>query len=148
MGFHQSADQKVKKIDCLDLLQFQGLHLGKRHFTEIVSTAFTCDAQDNGKVFLCDVTLVITLPAIGSNEMGPYVFVNYGDETDKVSDVQISLSPNSSDRITGCDITATENKDLINTLATARRGDYVKLVYGGATGWSIEEMVGTWAREG
>ena len=147
MGYHQSADQKVKRIDCLDSLQFQGLHLSKRHFTEIASSAFTADAQDNGKVFLCDTTLVITLPAIGSNEMGPYTFVNYGVETDNVSNVLITLAPNSSDKISGCDITAANDKDLINTLATARRGDYVKLVYGGSDGWSIEEMVGTWARE-
>ena len=148
MGYHQSADQKVKKIDCLDSLQFQGLHLSKRHFTEILPDAtLTLDINDNGKIILCSVTTVITLPAIGSGGLGPYTLVNYGVETDKVSDVQITIAPNSADRISGCDISATEDKDIVNTLATARRGDYIKLAWGATAGWTITEMVGTWARE-
>ncbi len=148
MGYYQGPDTKLNKLDCLDSLQFQGLHLSKRHFTEILPDAtLTCDINDNGKIFLCSITTVITLPAIGTGGLGPYTFVNYGVETDKVSDVQISVSPNSADRISGCDISATEDKDLINTLATARRGDYLRVEYGGAAGWAISEMVGTWARE-
>lgn len=146
---HQSADQRINKVDILDSLQFQGLHLSKRHFTQLLTAAtLTCDAQDNGKIILCSVTTVITLPAIGSNEMGPYTFVNYGVETADVSAVQISVAPNASDRISGCDITASENKAIINTLATARRGDLLRVVYGGANGWSITDMIGTWAIEG
>lgn len=148
MGYHQCADIKPNKIDCLDSLQFQGLHLSKRHFTEaLAASTLTCDINDNGKVFLCSITTVITLPAIGSGEMGPYTFVNYGVETSNVSDVQISVSPNANDRISGCDLATNENKDVINTLATARRGDYLTVQYGGANGWSIAEMVGTWAIE-
>ena len=149
MGFHQSADQKINKVDILDSLQFQGLHLHKKNFTEMLSASTkTLDINDNGKVILVNVTSVITLPAIGSSEMGPYILVNYGVETAGISDVQISVSPNSSDRITGCDLATTENKDVINTLATAKRGDYLKIQYGGANGWSIVEMRGTWAIEG
>ena len=96
MGYSQCADIKPNKIDCLDSLQFQGLHLSKRHFTEQLAAAtLTCDINDNGKIFLCSVTTVITLPAIGSGGLGPYIFVNYGVETDNVSAVQISVSPNS-----------------------------------------------------
>lgn len=149
MGYHQCADIKPKKIDCLDDLKFQGMHLHKHQFIEHLAAAtLTCDINDNGKVFLVSLTSVITLPAIGSGEMGPYTFVNYGDETDEISDVQISVSPNSNDRISGCDLSTNENKDVINTLATARRGDYIKIQYGGANGWSISEMRGTWAIEG
>jgi len=144
----QPANMKVKKIDCLDDLKFQGMHLHKHQFTEILPDAtLTCDANDNGKVILCEVTTVITLPAIGSSEMGPYTFVNYGEETDGISDVQITISPNANDRITGCDITGAENKDMVNTLATAKKGDLLKLAYGGAAGWSVVEMIGTWTRE-
>ena len=148
MGYHQCADIKPNKIDCLDDLKFQGMHLHKHVFTEILPDAtLTLDANDNGKVILCEVTTVITLPAIGSGEMGPYTLVNYGKETAGISDVQITVNPNTNDRITGCDITGAENKDMVNTLATAKKGDLLKLTYGGSAGWSVVEMRGTWTRE-
>lgn len=144
MGYHQCADLKPNKIDCLDDLQFQGVHLHKHAFKEILTAAtLTVDAQDNGKVILCEVTTVITLPSTGTG-YGPFIFVNYA--ADGVA--QISIDPAAGDKIAGCDLTATDDKDLINTLATAKRGDYVVIVYGGTTGWSIAEMRGTWAREG
>lgn len=149
MGYHQCADLKPKKIDCLDSLQFQGVHLHKHAFKEILitDTKGSIDAEDNGKVFLVEVDCVITLPSIGSGEMGPYTFVNYGKEDKKtgISDVQISIAPAAIDWIAGCDLSATVNTALINTAATAKRGDYLVLVYGGADGWSIAEMRGTWA---
>ena len=145
MGFHQSADTKLDKLDCLDLLQFQGLHLSKRAVTEILPDATkTVDVQDDGKIILCAVTTVITLPGVGST-YGPYVFVNYGVETDGISDVQINISPNGSDKLYGPDIAAADDKDFINTLATARRGDMVRIEYADGTGWRITEVVGTWA---
>jgi len=146
MGYHQSADQKVKKIDCLDSLQYQGLHLHKHACVEIVSVADTMDAADNGKVFLIDTTSVITLPAVALG-YGPYTFVNYGKETAGISDVLITISPNSSDAIQGGGLTAVNDKDIINTLATAKRGDYVTVMYGGANKWSIVAMGGVWAKE-
>lgn len=149
MGYFQCADLKPKNIDCLDSLQFQGMHLHKHAFKEILiaSTKSTLDAADNGKVFLVETDCVITLPAIASGALGPYTFVNYGkeDKDTGISDVQISVSPNSNDRISGCDLTAAENTDLINTAATAKRGDYLVLVYGGGDGWNIAAMRGTWA---
>ena len=148
---YQPANIKLKKIDCLDDLKFQGMHLHKHAFTEILTAAtLTLDANDNGKVILCEVTTVITLPAIGSGEVGPYTLVNYGEEgvvTAGISDVQITVDPATADRITGCDITGLENKDMVNTLATAKKGDLLKLTYGGGIGWSIVEMRGTWTRE-
>lgn len=146
MGFHQPANIQLEKIDCLDDLGFQGLHLHKNDFTEILSAADTMTAADNGKVILCDTTLVITLPTAGADK-GPYTFVNYGEETDGISDVQISISPGGSCSITGCDVDAQANKDLINTEATAKKGDYIKLRYAGANTWAIVGMRGTWARE-
>lgn len=142
----QPANIKPKRIDCLDRLQFQGLHFHKHAFTEIISTGFTLDINDNGKILLIDTSAIITLPAVAT-QYGPYILVNYGEETAGISDVQITLAPNSNDRITGCDITALEDKDIVNTLATAKRGDYIKIVYGSATGWSIAEMGGVWTRQ-
>ena len=147
MGYHQCADLKPKKIDCLDDLQFQGMHLHKKTFKQILTAAtLTMDAQDNGKVVLCEVTTVITLPSTGT-AYGPFIFVNYGEETAGISDVQISISPAAADKLQGVDLTAVANKDLVNTLATAKRGDYVKIAYGGALAWSVVEMRGVWARQ-
>jgi len=145
----QPANIKPKKIDCLDDLKFQGMHLHKHQFKEILAASTkTLDINDNGKVFLVTVTSVITLPSIGTGALGPYTIVNYGAETAGISAAQISMSPAAADRISGCDLVTNENKDVINTLATAKKGDYIKLVYGGANGWSISEMRGVWAIEG
>jgi len=148
VGYHQSADQKVKKIDCLDDLKFQGMHLHKHQYTQIKSAAFTLTAADNGKIILCDTTLVITLPSTGA-AYGPFIIVNYGEEAAAtgISDVRITINPATADKIQGCGITALANKDLVNTLATAKKGDYIKIFYGGTTAWSVGEMRGTWARE-
>lgn len=148
MGYHQCADIKVKKIDCVDSLQYQGLHLHKHACVEILSAADTMDAADDGKVLLIDTTAVITLPAVALG-YGPYTFVNCGEEhkTTGISDVLITISPNSSDAIQGGGLSAVNNKDLINTLATAKRGDYVTVMYGGATKWSIVAMGGVWAKQ-
>ncbi len=144
----QPANIKPKKIDCLDLLQFQGLHFHKHAFTEIISAAFTLDINDNGKILLIDTTGIFTLPAVNT-KYGPYTFVNYGEEAAAtgISDVQITIAPNSNDRMSGCDITALEDKDIVNTLATAKRGDYITLAYGDGDGWSIVAMGGVWTRQ-
>jgi hypothetical protein len=62
--------------------------------------------------------------------------------------VQISLSPNASDKVMGPDIAGTDNKDLINTKATAQRGDYIVYSNGHADGPVVSAMRGTWATEG
>lgn len=148
MGYHQCADIKVKKIDCVDSLQYQGLHLHKHACVEIVSAADTMDAADCGKVFLIDTTAIITLPAAAAG-YGPYTFVNYGEEAAAtgISDVLITISPDGQEVIQGGGLSAVASKDIINTLATAKRGDYVKIVYGGSGVWSISEMGGVWAKQ-
>jgi hypothetical protein len=49
--------------------------------------------------------------------------------------------------ILGPDITGADNKDLINTKATARRGDFVVLGGNDADGYAVQQLRGTWARE-
>lgn len=62
---------------------------------------------------------------------------------------QISVSPNASDNIEGGVAgTATDDKDLINTAATARVGDEVTIVNNGRVAGPICVGVkGVWARE-
>jgi hypothetical protein len=109
---------------------------------ELKSANYTVDAEDAGKVLWVDTdAVVITLPAVGG--INNIVIANAG----AYGAVGVAISPNASDMIEGPDITAADNKDLINTKATANRGDYARLLDGDANGWSAAEIVGTWARE-
>jgi hypothetical protein len=101
----------------------------------------TLDAQDSGKLICCSVTTVVTLPAVEG--ISGVTLLNIGP----FGTVQISADPNANDMIEGADITGADNKDIVNTLATARRGDYITLDYSDANGWVIRDSKGTWARE-
>jgi hypothetical protein len=60
----------------------------------------------------------------------------------------ISISPAALDLIEGgVTGTATDNKDLQNTAATARIGDEVTLMGGDADGWNVVSISGVWTRE-
>ncbi len=101
----------------------------------------TIDVQDTGKAFFVTVDSVITLPATAVSisvllvDVGPY------------GTVQISADPVADDKIMGPDIAGTNNKDLVNTKAAARRGDRLELRLGHADGPFVEKLVGTWATE-
>lgn len=106
------------------------------------SANYTVDATDNGTTIFVDTdAVIITLPAVGGISGVKVVNIAaFG-----VSGV--SVSPNAVDMIEGPGITAADDKDIINTKATARRGDYITIVDGDANGWSITEMRGIWARQ-
>lgn len=109
---------------------------------EAVTANFTTDVQDNGKLFWVTTdAVIITLAAVAT----PLncVFVNGGS----YGTVAINLSPNAVDKIQGPDIPGTDNKDWINTKATARRGDFTELGTGDANGALIVRHKGTWATE-
>jgi len=109
---------------------------------ETKSANYTIDAQDTGKIIYIDTDAkVITLPAIATAV--DVTFVNAGS----FGTVIITISPNADDKIMGPDLAGVDNKDLINTKATAHRGDFVKLVYGTADGWLVTKMRGIWAAE-
>lgn len=62
--------------------------------------------------------------------------------------VLVTLSPAAADKIQGgVTGTATDNKDLLNTKATSRVGDFVQIVGDGVDGWIVQAISGTWARE-
>lgn len=103
----------------------------------------TLDAQDVGKVFYITVDAkAVTLPATAAG-LGPIVIMNGGAD----AAVAVNVSPNANDRIMGPDIAGDENKDQINTKATAKRGDFIVITGDGATGWYISKVRGTWAEE-
>lgn len=109
---------------------------------ETVSANKTLDIEDNGKAFFVDTdAVVVTLPAVATPVN--CTIVNIG----AFGAVKLSISPAAADKIQGPDLPGTDNKDLINTKATARRGDRVTLVTGDANGPIVAAMRGTWATE-
>lgn len=106
---------------------------------ETISGAKTLDIEDNGKVFFVDTTAVITLPATATPVNAK--IVNIGP----FGTVQVSLSPQAADKVQGPDLPGTDDHDLVNTLATARRGDFAVLTTGDANGPIVAKLRGTWA---
>lgn len=109
---------------------------------ETISANKTLDIEDNGKAFFVDTdAVVITLPAVATPVNCK--IVNIG----AFGTILVAISPNASDKVQGPDLPGTDNKDLLNTKATARRGDFAKLATGDANGALVTELRGTWATE-
>lgn len=106
----------------------------------LAASTKTLDAQDTGKLIAVTVTSVITLPATATALAGVTLLCMAPFGT-----AQISAAPAAADKIMGPDIAGTDNTALVNTLATARRGDYITLTAGHADGYVITRMRGTWA---
>lgn len=113
---------------------------------EELTATKTFDAEDSGKLFTVTAAAddaALTLPAYTSGLSGLTILAIGAFGTTKVK-----IDPNATDMILGPDITGADNKDLILTKATQRRGDFVKLQGGVAgDGYRAVELRGTWARE-
>ena len=114
---------------------------------ELVAAAKTLDEQDAGKqMYLTADAVVITLPA-GSAAPGlNFVIVNGMND----GACLVTVSPAAADKITGNDRAGVNNKDVLNTKATARCGDRIEIISDGvATNakWYVTKEVGTWAAE-
>lgn len=116
---------------------------GRFQLREALTGTKTFDAEDCGKLFWCtgDAT-ALTLPAIAAGLSGLAIVSGGAFGTQATT-----IDPNASDMILGPDITGADNKDLINTKATQRRGDFVVLIAGDADGYMVTEQRGIWARE-
>ena len=109
---------------------------------EAVSDDLTLDIQDVGKLLLVDVDAkAITLPAVAAGLK--YAIMNALGDGQTI----ITISPNANDKIMGADLAGVDNKDRINTKATAKAGDHIVLEYGSADGWLVTRERGTWAAE-
>jgi hypothetical protein len=110
---------------------------------EAITVDKTLDIQDNGKLFVVTADAkIITMPAVATPVN--CAIMNGG----AFGTIAVNVSPDAADKVQGPDLPGTDNKDLINTKATARRGDFVKLVTGDANGPIVAELRGTWATEG
>ena len=118
---------------------------GHKTVRETLTAVKTFDAQDSGKLF-CVTDAgdadALTLPAIADGLSGITILAvgAYGTTA-------VTIDPAAADMILGPDIAGADNKDLICTKATQRRGDFVTLIAGDADGYMVTEMRGTWARE-
>lgn len=140
VGFVRRFVSSGVVIVAFDVDNFTDPYAGRAYETLSAATK-TLDLEDSGKAIFCTVTTVITLPATAVDLdvalvcMGPY------------GTVQISADPAAADKFVGPDLTGTDNKDYINTLATAQRGDFIYIKGGHADGYIISRKRGTWAAE-
>ena len=118
------------------------LLLGSTEEYETISINKTLDIQDNGKVFFVDADAkIITLPVVATPVN--CTIVNIG----AFGTIAVNIDPAAADSIHAPDIAGTDNKDHINTKATAQRGDFAQLRTGSLTGWVISNQRGVWAQE-
>lgn len=105
------------------------------NYTVIITT-------DSGTTFTSELDgIVFTLPSIAIGNV--VTFVN--NAPDGTAD--LSISPAALDGITYAG-SSTDNKDLINTKATANRGDFVTLAsLDGVVAWQVVAARGIWAKE-
>ena len=102
----------------------------------------TLTAADSGKTFVSATDgVVFTLPAIATGAV--FKFVNAAEDGTNT----LTISPNASDGIQYAG-SATDDKDLINTKATSKQGDYVVIAsLDSTTNWSVTEVRGVFAKE-
>ena len=109
---------------------------------ETKKSNYTVTTSDSGKTFVSSTDgVVFTLPAIAVGYS--FKFVNNAPDGANA----LTISPNASDGITYAG-SSTDNKDLINTKATSKQGDYVVISsLNGTTAWQVTEVRGTFAKE-
>jgi hypothetical protein len=111
---------------------------------ETLTGTKTFAAADAGKLFCVTDEGdgdALTLPATGTGLAITILAVGAFGST------AVTVDPNASDMILGPGITGADNKDLICTKATQRRGDFVTLQDSDADGYVVTALRGTWARQ-
>lgn len=101
-------------------------------------------ATHNGFPMICTnaSATVVTLPSVAA---GMSVWIINGAEDGTI----LTVSPNSSDAFffNAAGGSGTNNKDVINTALTAKKGDFIKCTFHASNKWRITEIGGTWADE-
>lgn len=122
----------------------QGAILTHARKVNLAAATQTLTAAQSGQKFVGAVDAVFTLPAAAAATKGIW----YEFETGALSaGTGLSISPVAADHIRGNGLTSVDNKDLINSGASDRLGDMVRLYCDGVDGWVIEEIIGTFAKE-
>jgi hypothetical protein len=144
VGFvHRFVSSGVAVV-AFDALRYQDPWAHKT-VRETLSGTKTFDAQDNGKLFCVDAAGdgdALTLPSIADGFCGATILAIGAFGT-----TLVKVDPAAADMILGPDMAGVDNKDLLLTKATQRRGDFVTLAAGDADGYMVTELRGIWAAE-
>ena len=105
------------------------------NYTVVIST-------DSGKTFISKTTdVVFTLPAIAVGNV--YTFINTGADAQN----NLTVSPDGNDGILYLG-GLVDDKDVINTKATSKVGDYVTIAsLNSVVFWTVVDVQGVWAKE-
>lgn len=117
---------------------------GIRRIVNLAAATQILTALQSGQKFVGAVDAVFTLPAAAAGTKGVWYEFECGSLS---TGTGLSISPNASDNVRGNGLTALDDKDLINSGASDRLGDSVRIYCDGVDGWVIETIVGTWAKE-
>ena len=122
----------------------------EQSLVEVIGASATLSNTDSGTKYLVGTdALVVTLPA--TKKGVEFTIINSGADGNNI----ITISPAVGDAIIGTIANASadsvsggvDGKDIINTKATANKGDRITLIGDGASGWYIVEGVGIWASQ-
>tara|TARA_R110000851_G_scaffold50140_1_gene120038 strand:- start:4985 stop:5401 length:417 start_codon:yes stop_codon:yes gene_type:complete len=122
----------------------------KKSLIETIAASAILSSTDSGTKYLVGTdALVVTLPT--TKKGVEFTIINSGADGNNI----ITISPAAGDAIIGSIANAAadsvsggvDGKDIINTKATANKGDRITLIGDGASGWYIVEGVGIWASE-
>lgn len=116
--------------------------------TTISATGSVDINQAGGEFNIATDALVISLPTITAENIGAeFTFRNTGADGNNI----ITLSPASTDAIHGTVAAVqsggVDNKDWINTKATANKGDWCSIKAVALTDWYLTGGDGVWASE-
>lgn len=151
MGHMNVLGDESIRIDDADGIQATNLEAAleelDHHEVNLAAASQTLTAAQTGQKFVGAVDAVFTLPASAAGLKGVWYEFECGAVS---SGTGLSISPAAADAIGGNGLTVVVDKDLINSGASDRLGDMVRIYCTGATGataWRIEGIIGTWAKE-
>ena len=109
---------------------------------ETKTSNYTVTTGDSGKTFVSATDgVVFTLPAIATGAV--FKFVNAAEDGTNA----LTISPNASDGIDYAG-SKTDDKDVINTKATSKQGDFIVIAsLSSTTHWSVTSVRGVFAKE-
>jgi len=117
---------------------------------EVLTASATLTADQSGRILqVATDALTFTLPATKKGLV--YLIQNTGAD----GAAGITISPDEDDMIMGCynqngvlvTLTGTDDKDVVNTKATANKGDFFLIEADGSAGWYVRGSSGIWLEE-
>lgn len=110
------------------------------------SADYTTDAADNGKIIYVDTdTKIVSLLAVAGGAVAGYTVTVVNAAADGGALIEVDFDNADLCAGGGGKAATADGVKISNTKATAKRGDFVKLVSNGSTGFGIAAKRGVWA---